>query len=100
MIEKIQYRGVDNLNDEEKKILDKLAPEYYDKIQRSLNNITSLQVDIKLYKKLGGKRKYDVHAKAIAPTTMFNTSYADWDFARTLHKVFKKMEREILHKLK
>ena len=100
MIEKIQYRGVDELNEDEKTTLNKLAPEYYEKIQRALKNITSLQVDIKLYKKLGGKRKYDVHAKVVAPTRLFSTSYADWDFARTLHKVFKKMEREILHRLK
>lgn len=100
MMEEIQYRGADKLNDSEKITLNKLAPEYYDKIKRSLNNLISLQVEIKLYKKAGGKRKYDVHAKVVAPTTIFSTSYADWDFARTLHKVFKKMEREILHKLK
>ena len=99
-MEKIQYRGVDNLKNEEKDTLNKLAPEYYDKIQRALKNVTSLQVDIKLYKKLGGKRKYDVHVKAIAPTTIFSASYADWDFARTLHKVFKKIENEIAHKIR
>ena len=100
MMEEIQYRGVDGLNDDEKGTLNKLAPEYYEKIQRALKNVTSLQVDIKLYNKLGSKKKYDIHAKVIAPTKMFSTSYADWDFARTLHKVFKKMEREILHRLK
>ena len=99
-MEKIQYRGANKLNEEEKNTLNKLAPEYYDKIQRSLNNVTSLQVDIKLYKKLGGKRKYDVHVKAVAPTTIFSASYADWDFARTLHKVFKKIENEIAHKIR
>ena len=100
MIEEIQYRGVDKLNEDEKIVLNKLSSEYHEKVQRSLKNITSLQIDIKLYKKLGGKRKYDVHVKAVAPTTIFSASYTDWDFARTLHKVFNKIENEIAHKLK
>ena len=99
-MEEIQYRGVNDLIEKEKITLNKLAPEYYEKIQRALKNITSLQIDIKLYKKLGGKRKYDIHVKAIAPTTIFSASYADWDFAKTLHKVFKKIENEIMHKIR
>lgn len=99
-MEEIQYRGVDELNEDEKTTLNKLSPEYYDKIQRALKNITSLQIDIKLYKKLGGKRKYDVHVKAVAPTTIFSASYADWNFAKTLHKVFNKIENEIAHKIR
>ena len=100
MMEEIQYRGVDKLNDEEKSILNRLSPEYHEKIKRALKNNTSLQIDVKLYKKAGGKRKYDIHVKAVAPTTIFSASYADWDFAKSLHKVFKKVENEIAHKIR
>ncbi len=99
-MEQIQYTGLDELNTAEKEILNTLSAEYYDKIQRELKNITSLQIHIKAHDKEGARTRWELHSKAVAPTQIFESSAEDWDFARTLHKIFKDLERQITHQLK
>jgi len=95
-MEQIQYVGAHNLDAEKKKVLDKLSTEYHQKIKRSLKNITSLIIHVKVYKKEGKSVKFAVHAKAVAPTAIIvSTKASDWDFARTLHKAFKDLENQI-----
>lgn len=100
-MEAIQYIGLDQIGEAERAILDKLSSEYYGKIQRELKNITSITIHIKVHSKGGERKKYSIHIKAIAPTRIHESDIAaDWDFARTLHKSFKNLEREITHALK
>lgn len=97
----IQFIGLDDLNEEEKTVLKELSEEYYEKIKRSLKNMTSLAVHVKIYKNEGSRKKYSLHVRAIAPTDIIETDKeADWDLARTLHKSFKNIERQIEHKFK
>jgi len=112
-MEKIQYIRVEELSPDERATLDKLSAEYYRTIQRSLKNITSIIVHIKEYKKAAPKKKeergdyekpkrkkYAVHIKVAAPTMIFEEkNAADWDLARTLHKAFRNLERQIQHRL-
>lgn len=99
-MEAIQYIGIEQLTPEERAILDKLSAEYYDTIQRSLKNLTSIIIHIKEYNKEGKRKKYSVNVRAVAPTAIFEEKHAaDWDFARTLHKAFKNIERQIQHRL-
>jgi hypothetical protein len=96
----IEFVGLPDLDEDEKRILNTLSTEYYQKIKRTLKNVTSLVVHVKKYKKQGKKHKYSLHVRAIAPTRAFeSTKAADWDFARTLHKAFKDLENQIKHKL-
>ncbi len=99
-METIQVTGIDELNDEEKELVNTLANEYYGKIQRGLKNITSITLHIKQHSKTGKKHKFDIRAKVIAPTRIFEAQESDWDLARTLHRVFKNVIKEIEHKLK
>lgn len=99
--EVIQFIGVKELSPEEQAIVNTLSTEYYQKIKRSLKNLTSLAVHVKTYKKEGSKKKYSINIRAIAPTKIIESKMAaDWDLARTLHKAFKNIEHEIEHKLK
>ncbi|MBI4441667.1 hypothetical protein HY639_05855 [Candidatus Woesearchaeota archaeon] len=107
-MEAIQYKGLDLVSDEQRVVLDKLSAEYYDKIQRSVHNKTfSLVIHVKKYEdKAGGEgkekkhAKFSVHVRAIAPSKLFEASAADWDFARTLHKVFREVELVVQHHFK
>jgi len=99
-MEKIQIIGVEKLEDEEKGIFNKLVDEYYKKIQRELKNITSLTIHIKAHSKGGKAKKYDLRIKAIAPTRIFEAQESDWELARTLHRVFRNMIRQIQHRLR
>jgi len=99
-MELIQCIGIDELDEQEKVIVNKLANEYFQKYVRILNNATNLQIHIKTYDDDGKQRKFSIHAKVVAPTVIFtSTKASDWDLARTLHKAFKDLENQIEHKL-
>lgn len=100
-MEKIQYIGLDALDDFERSILDKIAPEYYEKFVRFLQNEVSVSVHIKTYKGEGKQKKFSLNAKVIAPTKTFESGKAaDWDLAKTLHKAFKDIESQLEHHFK
>jgi ribosome-associated translation inhibitor RaiA len=97
-MEEIQYIGLDQCSDTEKQLLDKLSAEYYDKFQRTLQNITSLQIHIKCHDTEGQRKRFEITSRIVAPTKTIESHTEDWDFARTLHKVFKDLERQLEHK--
>ncbi|MDP7180651.1 MAG: HPF/RaiA family ribosome-associated protein [Candidatus Woesearchaeota archaeon] len=97
-MEPIQVIGINVLDDKEQEAANTLINGYYEKIARELKNVTSVSVHLKAHSK-GGKKKYDIRIKALAPTRVFESQESDWDLARTLHKVFKNVERQIQHKL-
>lgn len=98
-MEQIQYIGLEQLNDEEKEILNRLSKEYYEKIRRTLKNETTIIVHVKEHKKTGNRKKYSVHVRVNAPTKPFDSENADWELAKVLHESFKDLERQIQHKL-
>ena len=94
----IQYIGLGNIGPSERRILDTLSSEYYDKIQRSLKNITSVVIQIKVHSKNNSKKKWSINMRVIAPTRIIESDNAvDWDFARTLHKSFNQILQELEH---
>ena len=100
-MEPIQIIGIDEVEDGiEKETINKLANEYYEKIQRSLKNITSVTLHVKTHSKGGKAKKWDMRVKVIAPTKIFEAQESDWDLAGSLHRVFKNVEREIEHSFK
>lgn len=99
-MEPIQIIGIDELKEEEKEIVNVLANDYYGKIQRVLKNEISIKVHIKQHSKTGKRHKSDIRVKVVAPTKTFESQEADWDLARTLHRVFKNIERQLEHKIR
>jgi len=94
----IKTTGFDVLNEQDRKDFEKLSNEYSEKLLRKLKNISSLAIHLKDYSKEGKRSKYSIHARVLAPTKRdFKAEAFDWDFKRTLHKVFKKLENEIEH---
>ena len=98
--EVIQFIDVKELPTTEQAVLHDLSTEYYEKIRRSIKNLTSLVVHLKEYKKDGNRHKYVIHLRAISPSHTFtSTKAADWDLARTTHKAFDDVLTQIQHKL-
>jgi len=97
-MEPIEINGIELLNDEERKIANKLLNEYYPKIQRQIKNITSLRAYVKKYDK-NGRIKYSIDVDVVAPGNIFQTKAFDWTLAKTLHKVLNKMMNKIEHTL-
>ena len=96
----IQFIGVNKLEPEEQDTVMTLSEEYYSKIKRQIKNRMSLVVHVKTYQRDGGKAKYALHIRLIAPTRIFESCKAhDWDLPRALHKSFKDLMSEIRHSL-
>jgi len=95
----IHAKGVDLLNEKEKQLVNRLLNEYYSRIQRQIKNLTSFNFDLKKYEKEGKAQKFSIHIGVEAPTGIFEADYADWDLARTIHKILNKLMNEIEKRL-
>ena len=96
-MEPIQYIGMKDLEESEVEVLNRLAQEHHTKLQRELHNMTSLVIHIKTSHKEGKRKQYNIMARAVAPTRIFESSETDWDIARTLHMIFNDLRRQIQH---
>lgn len=94
----------EKLDESQKFFADKLISEYYKKIKRQLKNEVTLKVNIREHKKQGEKqnpkkaKKFVINVTANAPTKVFEAEADDWDFERTLHKVFTNIQNQIEHR--
>lgn len=100
-MENVQIIGIEELTSpDEEAVLSKLSKEYYEKIQRVLNNETKITLHIKAHTKGGKAKKWDLRVKVMAPTRIFESQESDWDFARAMHKAFNNIERQLEHTFK
>ena len=95
----VSYIGINELEGFEKPTLNKLVDEYSKKISRDIQN-GKIIMTIKKYKKAGNRVKYSLHCRIDSPNIIAVATASDWDFPRTLHKVFNKVRSEIEHKFK
>ena len=95
LMEIIQFKGLKELGDGEKEILNEISTEYYPKIKKKLHNTASVEVHLKAHSKQDSKKKYSVHIKVIAPTHIFESEGDDWDLVRTLRKAYEAMLVEL-----
>lgn len=94
-MEIIQFKGLKELEDDEKDILNDISTEYYPKIKKKVHNMASVEVHLKAHSKQDSKKKYSVHIKVIAPTHIFESQSDDWDLVRTLRKAYEAMLVEL-----
>lgn len=100
VMEIIQFKGLKELSDEEKDVLNEISAEYYPKIKREMHNITSIELHVKVHSKGGSKKKYTAHLRVIAPTRIFEAEHHDWDLPRALRRAFDAMIFELLKAFK
>ncbi len=97
----VQFKGIDELGEEEKAFLDKIVPEYYEKIKMLMDNLTQLELHFKTLRNTGERKMYDIKIKVKAPTRVFASSNSlqnekeAWQFSKALHGAFKDVEMQI-----
>lgn len=94
----IEFNGKNILNEEEKKVVDQLSKEYYEKVQRQLKKPFLFKIQISEHNSGGKRKKYSFEVNVICSGEIFKAQAFDWDCARTIHKLMKKIETEIEHK--
>ena len=97
-MEQIKIIGIKELNDNEVETVNRLAKEYYSKIQRAIKNITSTVIHLKTYNITGKRKQYEINVKIVAPTKTFDLKATEWELAKALHMAFDKVERMIEHR--
>lgn len=95
----LQFVGVNDLSIEEQVAVNDVSTKEFEKIERMLNNRVSMVVHVKLYTKQGGKNKYALHVRVIAPTGEIESCKShDWDLMRALRKSFEDIQNQINHR--
>lgn len=97
-MEQIKISGIKELDDKEVETVNRLAREYYSKIQRAIKNITSLVIHVKTYNITGKRKQYEINVKVIAPTRSFDSKAVEWELAKALHMAFNDIQRMIEHR--
>jgi len=97
-MEQIKIIGIKELDDSEVGTVNRLAGEYYGKIQRAIKNVTSVVMHVKTYNVTGKRKQYEIKVKVMAPTKSFDSKAVDWELAKALHLAFNKIERMIEHR--
>lgn len=88
----IDYTGLDALEEAEQESIKNLIIEYAEKLDSKLSPDARLEMNIKLYKEEGGRKKFSLNAKLDAPAQILTAEAADWDLEKTTHKIMKKIE--------
>jgi len=97
-MEQIKIIGIKELDDNEIETVNRLAKEYYSKIQRAIKNITSIVMHVKTYNITGKRKQYEINVKVVAPTKTFDSKATEWELAKALHMALGKVERMIEHR--
>ena len=96
----IQINGIELLDNEaDKERAQELLNEYGPKIERMLSNDVVMRVHFKEHEKEGNRVKHSISVRIEYGNNLFQADDFDWDLARAIHKVMKKLENEIEHKL-
>ena len=93
----IHASGTGMLSDEEKKKVNELLERYHQKIQRHFDEAVFLELHVKEYNIEGTRKKYSLHVRLHGTKGRLEADAHDWELARTVHKVMKKLLEEIEH---
>jgi ribosome-associated translation inhibitor RaiA len=97
----LQLKGVDALSENEKKEVEEILNDSYEKIKRKTKTDFLLKVVVKGYSKnpenKEKRKKYSVQAQISGAVRNFEASANDWDLRKVLHMVVQKLEQEVEH---
>ena len=96
----IRVVGMEGLDEMEIDAINRMSNRYHEKIQREFNNVASLVIHPKKYRKEGRWWKYSIHVRAIAPTRIFvSTNGIDWVLEKALRSAFEDIIQQLHHSL-
>lgn len=87
------------IGDYEREIINRIAFEYYSKIERHFNEVTSFEVYLKCFEKNGNVKRYQVDVRVNVPGYRFEASSDERDLHESLKYALEKIMAEIEHKI-
>ena len=89
------------LSESQKYNLQKITSNEASKIQRHLkNDVFSLTIQLKEYRKEGKQHQYAVNLKVEYPGQIITGSQEDWDFETALRKAFNNVKNNVKKKFR
>ncbi|MBI2530307.1 MAG: CBS domain-containing protein [Candidatus Diapherotrites archaeon] len=96
----IQFISMPKIDEIDMHTLNNSVNEAYDKLQRVVQSILSLNIQFKEYSAQFGRTKYEVHAHFSAPGLTLVATDADWNLLSAVQGAMRKLEKEALGKSK
>ncbi len=101
-MENIELKGIELLSEEERFELNKVIDNYKEKLKWKTKSDFVLKLVIKEYSnkiedKKDKRKKYSIQGQIKGQTHTFEASAVDWDFNKTVHKIFNKLMNEVEH---
>ena len=96
----VQTVGFDQLSKEDMSHFESLFNNHFKKIQRKIKDAETFVFHLKEYEKEGKRMKFSLHSRIIWGNKMIEANAFDWEFNKTVNKVFNKLEQEIEHKFR
>ena len=98
----IEIKGIEVLSENEKFELNKLINSYKEKLKWKTKSDYKLKLAVKIHSKKADdkdtkSRNYSLHAMLKGETHSFEASASDWDFNKSVHKLFQKLINEVEH---
>ncbi len=98
----IQIKGLEGLEESEKKVLNELIQKHLEKIKRMLNNDFFLKIAVKVYSKdkenKQKRKRYSLDLELTGEIPRIFASAEEWDLNQSVHLAFGKLSNEIEHK--
>ncbi len=93
-------KGAENLDSDDKLVLDKLINEYYEKINRHLGSKPEVfEIHLKCHKKEGNTKRYNIEVRFSTGKFRFGTGADEYKLADAIHRAMEKLMSEIEHKI-
>jgi len=91
--------GLERLDGKEVNDITSMSSQYLEKLDREIKS-DELILDIKLHSPTGKRKEYRLLGKIVFGSDILTAEANDWDFKRTIHKLFNKLLNEVKHKFK
>ena len=95
----VQFIGLKDFTPEETEIITDISEHYHEKLRIKVKKFL-IKAHPKKHDKTGNRTKYTLHLRLETPSILAVSEAYDWDLSRVMHECFKKLKREIDHKLK
>lgn len=95
-MERIKFKGLENLTQEEQKEVQEISKKYLEKIGRRVK-IKSIEIQVKEYRTEGKNKKSSIRIIANLEVRKFESDSEGWKLNQTLKSGFEKILTEIEH---
>jgi len=94
---RINIPGIDSLSPEDREKALQISQKNFEKMQRTLHNITAMEIKINTHNQKGNNRKFSIISSINLGSRKFEANAEDWKILNALKKSLTSLSNEIEH---